>query len=87
MGQQVNPEASCLTSDIRAMLQLRASGWRVEDRETIDHENLPIWLVSGSFGDHQIHATGTTRIEAWLCAVEQARFLGMLDPAASIPVG
>jgi hypothetical protein len=38
------------------------------------------WLVTGTNGDHVIHAEGRTQSEAWWRACVQARAMGLLGP-------
>jgi hypothetical protein len=39
------------------------------------------WLVTGTKGEHCIHAEGATQSEAWWRACVQAREVGLLAPA------
>jgi hypothetical protein len=61
-----------------ALCQLHRAGWSVGDVEAGDGAGRVLWNVSGHNGENLIRAEGTTRAEAWVRAVEQARSLGML---------
>jgi hypothetical protein len=53
--------------------RLHAAGWSVGETGTAT-----CWIVSGTNGENQLAARGSTQAEAWHRAVEQAEALGML---------
>jgi hypothetical protein len=61
-----------------AIRQLHRAGWSIGDVAAHDGAGGMLWIVSGSNGENLIRAEGSTRAEAWVRAVEQARTLGML---------
>jgi hypothetical protein len=61
-----------------AFHQLHGAGWSIGDVGFHDGAGGLLWIVSGSNGENLIRAEGSTRAEAWIRAVEQARSLGML---------
>jgi hypothetical protein len=55
---------------------LTSAGWAVSEAH-LEHATGPEWTVIGSNGPHVIEARASTRLEAWMGAVEQARAQGM----------
>jgi hypothetical protein len=53
--------------------RLHAAGWSVGETGTAGR-----WLVSGTNGENQLAARGSTQAEAWYRACEQAAAVGML---------
>jgi hypothetical protein len=53
--------------------RLHRAGWSVGEIATAAG-----WVVSGSNGENQLAARGSTQPEAWWRACEQARAVGML---------
>lgn len=71
--------------DWQAATQLLDAGWCVSEFVTVGRNGSRCWVVSGSNGNHLIRADGATKEKAWLCAVEQARSLGMVDRSGCVP--
>jgi hypothetical protein len=61
-----------------AIHQLHRAGWSIGDTAFTTAAGVVAWVVSGTNGENLIRAEGSTRDEAWIRAVEQARSLGML---------
>ena len=61
-----------------AIGQLHRGGWSIGDTTFTTEADGVKWVVSGTNGENQIRAEGSTRSEAWTRAVEQVRELGML---------
>jgi hypothetical protein len=67
------------TTDAECLDRLPRSGWSIGDAAFRFASGRLVWLVSGTNGENQIRAEGTTSAKAWLQAVEQPRTLGMLS--------
>jgi hypothetical protein len=61
-----------------AIRQLHRAGWSIGDTAFTTEARVVAWVVSGTNGENLIRAEGSTRAEAWIRAVDQARSLGML---------
>jgi hypothetical protein len=61
-----------------AIRQLHRAGWSIGDTAFTTAAGVVAWVVSGTNGQAVIRAEGSTRSEAWIRAVDQARSLGML---------
>ena len=62
-----------------ALNRLSHAGWVVTVSTMIGFDGLIHWIAAGVRDDALIRADGATRDEALICAVEQARSLGMLN--------
>ncbi len=67
------------------MNQLNADGWFLNVSTMVGFDGLVHWVVAGIKGGNLIRADGPTREEAWVCALEQARALGLLDEQRQSP--
>jgi hypothetical protein len=56
--------------------RLHRAGWSVGEIGSATR-----WLVTGSNGENQLHAEGSSQAEAWHRACERAAAVGMLAPA------
>jgi hypothetical protein len=57
--------------------RLHRAGWSVGEASFLTPAG-EVWQVSGSNGENQLRARGTTQAEAWRSACDQAEALGML---------
>jgi hypothetical protein len=56
--------------------RLHAAGWSIGDTQTLSAKGL-VWLVTGYDGKNVIEARGVTQSEAWYCAVQLAKMVGI----------
>jgi hypothetical protein len=61
-----------------AIRQLHRAGLSIGDTAFTTDAGVVAWVVSGTNGQAVIRAEGSTRAEAWIRAVEQARSPGMI---------
>lgn len=78
MTNHVGDDPDNAPPDVRALVMLHRAGWSIGDVVAKGLDGRPVWIVSGSNGENLIRVEGLSKVEAWLCAVESARSLGML---------
>jgi len=77
MDQRITNEPADSPLVVNAKVRLHEDGWQTDDFVEDDSSGRPCWVATGMKGGILIQTEGATKEEAWLCAVEQARSLGM----------